>query len=99
MLNVPITLGEKFGRLMNYGDGVYAGQFMGCMYAEAFFEKNPIKLIQAGLKCIPAESMYAGMVRDMLQWHPKNPATGRRPGNWWSRSTATTRTTTSARST
>ena len=24
-----IALGEKFGRLMNYGDGVYAGQFMG----------------------------------------------------------------------
>jgi hypothetical protein len=71
--NVPITLGQKFGRLMNYGDGVYAGQFMGCMYAEAFFEKNPIKLVQVGLKCIPAESMYAGMVRDMLQWHAKDP--------------------------
>lgn len=73
MLNVPIKLGEKFGRLMNYGDGVYAGQFVGCMYAEAFFEKSPIKLIQAGLKCIPAESMYAGMVRDMLKWHSENP--------------------------
>jgi hypothetical protein len=73
MLNVPIKLGEKFGRLMNYGDGVYAGQFMGCLYAEAFFEKNPIRLVQAGLKCIPPESMYAGMVRDMLQWHSANP--------------------------
>ena len=73
MLNVPIALGQKFGRLMNYGDGVYAGQFMGCMYAEAFFEKDPLKLVQAGLKCIPAESMYAGMVRDMLQWHAKDP--------------------------
>ena len=37
--NTVIELGEKFGRLMNYGDGVYAGQFMGAMYAEAFFEK------------------------------------------------------------
>lgn len=73
LLNVPIKLGEKFGRLMNYGDGVYAGQFMGCMYAEAFFEKSPVKLVQAGLKCIPAESMYAGMVRDMLKWHSENP--------------------------
>ena len=27
--NVAIELGEKFGRLMNYGDGMYAGQFMG----------------------------------------------------------------------
>ena len=29
MPQAAIDLGEKFGRLMNYGDGVYAGQFMG----------------------------------------------------------------------
>ena len=32
-----IELGEKFGRLKNYGDGVYAGRFVGAMYSEAFF--------------------------------------------------------------
>ena len=37
MPNLAIELGEKFGRLMNYGDGLYAGQFVGGMYAEAFF--------------------------------------------------------------
>jgi hypothetical protein len=37
MPNAVIGLGEKFGRLMNYGDGVYSGQFVGGMYAEAFF--------------------------------------------------------------
>jgi hypothetical protein len=68
-----IGLGEKFGRLMNYGDGVYAGQFVGCMYAEAFFEKDIRKLIDAGLKCIPQQSMYAGMVRDVVKWHSENP--------------------------
>ncbi len=72
--DVVIALGDKFGRLMNYGDGVYAGQFIGAMYAEAFFEKNVIKLIEAGLKAIPRESMYAEMVRDMIQWHKENPA-------------------------
>ncbi len=73
MPDVVIALGEKFGRLMNYGDGVYAGQFMGAMYAEAFFEKDVMKLIEAGLEAIPAESRYAGMVRDMIQWHQENP--------------------------
>ena len=73
MPDVVIALGEKFGRLMNYGDGVYAGQFMGAMYAEAFFEKDVMKLIEAGLRAIPPESLYAGMVRDMLQWHKENP--------------------------
>jgi hypothetical protein len=72
MPNVPIQLGEKFGRLMNYGDGVYGGQFVGGMYAEAFFEQDMVKIIQAGLRCIPAKSQYAEMVRDMLEWHKED---------------------------
>jgi hypothetical protein len=73
MPNTVIKLGEKFGRLMNYGDGVYGGQFMGGMYAEAFFQDDPIKLIQAGLACIPERSQYAEMVHDMLIWYRENP--------------------------
>ncbi len=71
--NSVIALGETFGRLMNYGDGVYAGQFVGCMYAEAFFENDPQKIIQAGLRCIPEESQYAEMVRDVVLWHQEHP--------------------------
>jgi hypothetical protein len=71
--NVAITLGEKFGRLMNYGDGMYAGQLMGAMYAEAFFEKDIVKVIEAGLKAIPAESQHAEMVRDLLKWSKECP--------------------------
>ncbi len=76
MPNMAVWLGEKFGRLMNYGDGVYGGQFMGGMYAEAFFEDDPVKIVEAGLKCVPAESQYAEMVRDMLRWHREE------PGDW-----------------
>ncbi len=68
-----IAVGEVFGRLTNYGDGLYAGQFMGGMYAEAFFETDMVKIVEAGLKCIPDKSQYAEMVRDMLQWCKKNP--------------------------
>ncbi|MBN2292815.1 MAG: ADP-ribosylglycohydrolase family protein [Pirellulales bacterium] len=73
MPNLGIELGEKFGRLMNYGDGVYGGQFISGMYAEAFFETDPRKIVEAGLKCIPAESQYAEAIRDVLAWHTKNP--------------------------
>jgi hypothetical protein len=73
MPNVAIALGEKFGRLMNYSDGMYAGQFMGGMYSEAFFESDVVKVIEAGLKCIPRECLYAEMVRDMLRWHREQP--------------------------
>ena len=72
MPNLVIELGEKFGRLMNYGDGVYAGQFVGAMYAEAFFESDMVKIIRAALKAIPKDSQYAEMVRDMLAWYAKN---------------------------
>jgi hypothetical protein len=71
--NTVIALGEKFGRLVNYGDGLYAGQFVGGMYAEAFFENDPLKLIEAGLNCIPEGSQYAEMVRDVIKWHDENP--------------------------
>jgi hypothetical protein len=71
--NVVIELGEKFGRLMNYGDGLYGGQFVGGMYAEAFFEDDMKKIVRAGLKCIPKNCQYAECIRDVLAWHKRNP--------------------------
>lgn len=68
-----VDLGEKFGRLMNYGDGLYAGQFIGAMYAAAFFETDPVEIVRAALKAIPAGSQYAEMVRDLLAWHAADP--------------------------
>ena len=73
MPNFGIELGEKFGRLMNYGDGLYGGQFVAGMYAEAFFEDDPVSIVKAGLKCIPARSQYAETIRDVLKWHRQCP--------------------------
>ena len=73
MPNRVIALGEKFGRLMNYSDGVYGGVFMGGMYAEAFFTDDIDQILDAGLACIPADSQYAEMVRDVRAWHKENP--------------------------
>ncbi len=73
MPNVVIELGEKFGRLMNYGDGIYGGQFVGGMYAEAFFEDDPLKIVEAGLACVPAESQFAECILDTIRWWKANP--------------------------
>jgi len=73
MPRTVIELGDKFGRLMNYGDGVYGGQFVGAMYAEAFFETDIHKIVKAGLACIPVESQYAEAVRDVIAWFDENP--------------------------
>lgn len=73
MPNLAIELGEKFGRLMNYGDGLYGGQFVSGMYCEAFFDRDIEKIVRAGLKCIPSQSQYAQTIRDVLAWHAENP--------------------------
>lgn len=73
MPQTVIELGEKFGAIMNYGDGLYGGQFVGTMYAEAFFESNISKIIQAGLASIPTESQYAETIRNVIKWHKENP--------------------------
>lgn len=61
---------------MNYGDGIYGGMFVSCMYSAAFFEKDPRKIVEAGLACIPARSEYAQTIADVLKWHQQH------PGDW-----------------
>ncbi len=68
-----IELGEKFGTIMNYGDGVYGGLFVGGMYSEAFFEEDPERLVEAGLACIPRESQYHECISDVLRWYREDP--------------------------
>jgi len=71
--NEAVKLGETFGRIMNYGDGLYGGQFVGAMYSIAFFESNPKRIVEEGLKYIPAESQYAEAIRDVIKWHEEHP--------------------------
>ncbi len=71
--NIVIELGEKFGRLMNYGDGLYGGFFVGGMYAEAFFEEDAEKIVRAGLACLPRGSQYHECISDVLKWYEQNP--------------------------
>jgi hypothetical protein len=73
MPQIVIHLSEKFGRLMNYGDGLYGGQFVGGMYAEAFFESDIEKIIKAGLACIPKGSQYHECISDVIRWFKGNP--------------------------
>jgi hypothetical protein len=67
---------DRVGRVMNHGDGLYGGMWLCGMYSAAFFEDDIRKIIQAGLACIPAESQYARLIRDVVAWHKQD------PGNW-----------------
>jgi hypothetical protein len=73
MPNEAIRLGKVFGRMMNYGDGLYGGQFVGGMYAEAFFEHDIERIIQSGLDCVPKGSQFHECISDVIRWHRQYP--------------------------
>ncbi|MDA2928266.1 ADP-ribosylglycohydrolase family protein, partial [Acidobacteria bacterium AH-259-G07] len=63
----------RAGRVMNYGDGIYGGMFVSCMYAAAFFEDDPKKLVEAGKACLPNESPYTQLISDVITWSEEHP--------------------------
>jgi hypothetical protein len=67
---------DRVGRVMNWGDGLYGGMFFGGMYAAAFFESDPRKVVEMGLRSIPAESAYGKIIRDVLD------SSARHPDDW-----------------
>ena len=73
MPQVSNRYGERMGHIMNYGDGVYGGMFISAMYTQAFFAKNIREVVENGLKAIPARSLYAQLIRDVIRWHDENP--------------------------
>lgn len=73
MIQNIINESEKIGHIMNYGDGVYGGIFLGALYSVAYFENDMNKIIETGLAAIPAESEYARIVRDVMKLHQHYP--------------------------
>lgn len=70
---------DRFGPIMNYGDGLYGGRFVGAMYCQAYLEPEPTpaaisRVVDAGLKAIPSQSRYAQLVRDVVAWHAEHPS-------------------------
>ena len=74
---MPLTarkLADKVGHIMNYGDGVYGGIFIGALYSQAYFENDISALIKKALLSIPAKSDYAKIVKDVILLHQHYPA-------------------------
>jgi hypothetical protein len=67
-------IGVRAGKVMNAGDGILGGVFVSCMYAAAFFENDPRRVVEAGLACLPQKSPYSRLISDVLAWHAKYPA-------------------------
>ncbi len=67
----------RYGRLdaevAFHTDGIYGEMFMAALTAEAFFESDPAKLLEAGLAVIPEDCDYAKCIRDVITWHQQWP--------------------------
>jgi hypothetical protein len=76
MPRAGLEIASRAGRVMNYGDGLLGGYFVTCMYSAAYFEKDPVKVVEAGLACLPRNSGYYRIISDTLA------AYRAKPGDW-----------------
>lgn len=74
MPNTGSAIAQKIGHIMNYGDGVYGGIFVGALYSEAYFDSDIPRIIEKALKSIPSESDYYKIVTDVIKLHQQYPA-------------------------
>lgn len=73
MPQTAVDLAQRVGRVMNGGDGILGGVFVGGLYSAAFFEDDPRRIVEAGLALLPQESFYARIIGDTLRWSAENP--------------------------
>lgn len=54
------------------GEAVYGAQVIAAMEAQAFVEHDLQRLIDVGLRAIPADSVIARLVHDVRDWHARD---------------------------
>lgn len=73
MPNSASGISEKIGHIMNYGDGLYGGIYIGAMYSLAFISNDVEFVVEEALKTIPAESDFHKCMADVIECFRKNP--------------------------
>ena len=73
MPQTAAKIADKIGHIMNYGDGVYGGIFVGALYSQAFFRNDISGIIDYALKSIPSESDYYKIIKDVIKLHQHFP--------------------------
>lgn len=73
MPQTALKLADKTGHIMNYGDGFFGGVFVAALYAEAFFESDIGKVVDAALKSLPHKSDYYRIIYDVKRLHAHYP--------------------------
>lgn len=74
--DMAAALAAKAASVTHDGNGIYGGIFIAVCISEAFVEKEISAILEKGLSYIPAKSAYAGLVREIMDFHE------RRPDDW-----------------
>ncbi len=67
---------KKAASVSHGGNGIYGGMFIAACISEAFVNTDMLRIIEAGLSVIPAESEYNRMAEDVVAFYDKE------PGDW-----------------
>lgn len=59
--------------MIHNGEGAIGGSFISACISAAFFENDVEKIINTALLCIPSDSKYAEMIRNIMDFHAKAP--------------------------
>jgi ADP-ribosylglycohydrolase len=62
-------LARRAAGVSHDGEAVYGAQMLAAMEAQAFVETDVQKLLDAGLRYIPKDSIIARMIGDIREWH------------------------------
>jgi len=73
MVNYAASKSDWAARITSDDWGVEPTIFYGAMYSAAFFEKDINKLIEIGIKALPANGRFTATAREMIALHAKYP--------------------------
>ena len=68
-----VKISERVAHVMNYGDGVYGGYYIGSMDALAFEYNDIHKIVTEAAEAMPHKSQYYQVIKDVIDFHDKNP--------------------------
>lgn len=73
MINYAASKSDWAARITSDEWGVEPTIFYGAMYSAAYFEKDINKLIEIGIKALPANGRFTNTAREMIALHAKYP--------------------------
>ncbi|HQY29662.1 MAG TPA: ADP-ribosylglycohydrolase family protein, partial [Thermomicrobiales bacterium] len=65
-------LAKRAGSVSHDGEAVYGAQVIAAIEAQAFVEADMGKLLDTGLRVIPADCIIARLIHDVRDWHAKS---------------------------